>query len=357
MIKSINGLRAAFALIIFLDHSYLNGKSIFLEGGNLSVTFFFIISGFLLAYSYGERIVSGEVTSDKFFLKRIAKVYPLHVIGFVLSLPLIIAPKIYCNTLSLNDLYWGGQNLMLLHSWVPNNEVFLSYNAVSWFLSDIAFFYFLFPLLAIALLKRTTPQRVIISFLVLLFVEAFLILPMPSEYAQSLVYINPMFRLVDFVLGILLFQVFKLLSSKPALYRSGIIANMLEVVSVVLIVIVSVLVHDKGKLFYYSILFWIPISLMILSFVYNEKTGQKGFIGRFMSTPLLQKLGEISFSFYLLHWLVIHYLTKIGEETGYYGEGLPLVLVSLILSLLVAYCYNRFMEKKLVNKLENRILR
>ena len=76
-----------------------------------------------------------------------------------------------------------------------------------------------------------------------------------------------------------------------------------------------------------------------------------------MSTPLLQKLGEISFSFYLLHWLVIHYLTKIGEETGYYGEGLPLVLVSLILSLLVAYCYNRFMEKKLVNKLENRILR
>lgn len=66
------------------------GNLFFLEGGNLSVTFFFIVSGFLLSYSYGDRIVNGAVTSDKFFIKRVAKVYPLHLIGFVLSLPLIM---------------------------------------------------------------------------------------------------------------------------------------------------------------------------------------------------------------------------------------------------------------------------
>lgn len=239
---------------------------------------------------------------------------------------------------------------------MPDNEVFLSYNAVSWFLSDITFFYFLFPALAVLLLKKLTPKKTLAVFFLLLFVEVFLILPMPSQYAQSLVYINPLFRLVDFVLGIVLYQVFALISLKPNLYNSRIVSNMLEIICVVLITTISILVHDKGNLFYYSILFWIPIGLTILVFIYNEKTEQNGLIGKFMSTSFFQKMGEISFSFYLLHWLVVHYLTKIGEETGLYGEGIALVVVSFVLSLIVSYCYNRFLERKLVKKLEGKIL-
>ncbi len=41
---------------------------------------FFIISGFVLSLSYGERLVKEEMSNKKFFLSRIFKLYPLHLL-------------------------------------------------------------------------------------------------------------------------------------------------------------------------------------------------------------------------------------------------------------------------------------
>ena len=56
MIRSFTGWRYIFAVAIFMHHYQIDGKSVLQAGGVIGVTFFFILSGFLLAYGYKKWI-------------------------------------------------------------------------------------------------------------------------------------------------------------------------------------------------------------------------------------------------------------------------------------------------------------
>ena len=59
MINSLTSLRLFFALLVFASHLEIINKSfakhIFLEG-YVGVSFFFILSGFIIAYNYSDRV-------------------------------------------------------------------------------------------------------------------------------------------------------------------------------------------------------------------------------------------------------------------------------------------------------------
>lgn len=108
MIKSLNSLRFVFAFMIFLHHFSIGGSSVFREGGNLSVTFFFILSGFVLAYSYGDNIFRKQVSYKEFIYKRINRLFPLHIFGFVIALILYVSLVFVGKSLSTRFLLVGG---------------------------------------------------------------------------------------------------------------------------------------------------------------------------------------------------------------------------------------------------------
>ena len=81
MIKSLQGLRTLSMIGIFLFHAGL------LINGTFPVIFFFILSGFVLYWSYSSSVIEVNISKIISWVKnRMKKMYPIHVITFVMSI-------------------------------------------------------------------------------------------------------------------------------------------------------------------------------------------------------------------------------------------------------------------------------
>ena len=97
------------------------------------------------------------------------------------------------------------QNLTLTQSFTPRTDVYFSFNAPSWSLSDEAFFYLLFPFLVVALTasRLNRPVRLLLLALGLWLIELAWDWHFRNDRLHHwLTYISPMSRLVDFGIGV-----------------------------------------------------------------------------------------------------------------------------------------------------------
>ena len=82
MINTLTSLRILFALMVFGAHCYVLDPSFdthFFKEGFVGVSFFFILSGFIIAYNYEEKLLETTTTKRTFWVARIARIYPLHL--------------------------------------------------------------------------------------------------------------------------------------------------------------------------------------------------------------------------------------------------------------------------------------
>jgi len=349
MIKSLTSFRLFFAVLVFFSHlSFLKNnikysqvyEDYFAEGF-LGVSFFFILSGFILAYSYQEKLLTRKVSFRKFFVARVARIYPMHLLTLLIALPLSYS------TFFPNIVY----NFFLIQSFVPDESVFFSFNAPSWSISDEMFFYLLFPVI-IFLVNR---KKVIIPAILIFGISLVIILNF-FLYSENLkhffIYIYPPVRFLDFLLGIFLFQLYVKLKpiyiriNKPTLFElSGII-----------LFISFFIFHDRFRISYrYSVYYWLPMCLIILTFALSSccNFGRGGRFSRILSSKYLVVGGEISFSFYLLHYLVIAYLQIIFSkfEISLHDE-IKASLIFVISIVSSYFCYT-MVEKPCNWKLKN----
>lgn len=120
------------------------GLSGFLKNGSLGVSLFFILSGFVLTYTYQGTVFSGR----DFFAARFARIYPVYIFSLLVAAPLFFKSFIAeGNGDRVVPLVLG--KIFLIQSWVP--WMMHNWNVPSWSLSTEAFFYLLFPLLLPAL--------------------------------------------------------------------------------------------------------------------------------------------------------------------------------------------------------------
>src|SRR5260370_21844619 len=134
--------------------------------GYVGVSFFFVLSGFILVYTYGGR----PMILKNFWRARFARIYPAYAFSL-----LVTAPFFFYAALSMNIPFfvWAKAHLKLasalvlslLQAWVP--PAALTWNAVAWSLSVEAFFYVLFPFLPLFIVPPSPPH--------------FLLLPPPSS--------------------------------------------------------------------------------------------------------------------------------------------------------------------------------
>jgi peptidoglycan/LPS O-acetylase OafA/YrhL len=133
---------------------------------NLFVDLFFVISGFVIAAQYLEKVDSYDATK-RFLWRRIARIYPLHLLtlGFYLAIAAVLQlglahgenPARY----PLSDI---PAQLLMLHAVVGER---LTFNFPSWSLSAEMFCYLLFPLLA-AIAARWRPAIIVVVLAALL---------------------------------------------------------------------------------------------------------------------------------------------------------------------------------------------
>ena len=157
-IRSFTGMRFLAAVAVFISHVLAifpvveRGR---IPLGGAGVSFFFLLSGFILTYVYwpnGGRPNGGtkslamsrqDFNSRKFYLRRFARIWPLHIVTLLLNLFLIRGfSKFFAGDYAAAKL---SVNVGLLQSWIPNRQWLFPLNGVSWSLSAEAFFYLVFP--------------------------------------------------------------------------------------------------------------------------------------------------------------------------------------------------------------------
>ncbi|MFO0796255.1 MAG: acyltransferase [Gemmataceae bacterium] len=112
----------------------------FMAEGFAGVPFFFVLSGFVLAYSYHQRLARptrGDL--GRYLLARFARIWPVYLftLAVLAFLPLVPA---------LTTGWEVGTNLLLLQVWAPAPSPYPpGMNPAAWSLSDEVFFYLCLP--------------------------------------------------------------------------------------------------------------------------------------------------------------------------------------------------------------------
>lgn len=349
MIASLQSLRFIFAIMIFLHHYPVNGEGLFHAGGSCGVSFFMILSGFVMSAGYLEKVASPDFKKRPFLLKRLARLYPLHLLCLVGFL------CIHISGLTGLDYVKLLPNALLFQSWIPINSIYFSGNAVSWCLSDMLFFYAMFPILA-KCLKRFD-KKIGLRILGLLLLYLIVVVFMPEPYWHPFLYISPVFRLIDFVIGMLTYKFYVQL--KEANFDNKIISwsfskkSLIEILLALLLLAAIMLVPYIDRKYYYALLWWFIMPEIILSFALFNKTG--GVISILLSQRCVVFAGEFSFTFYMIHQMGIGVLHSIFNKLGLSMLWEVELLVCFVLILLVSYFVYRYYEVPISNYLRKKI--
>lgn len=200
-LDSLTGLRF-FAAWMVVVHHFSNFASLpFLSRytgfGASGVSFFFVLSGFVLTWSFVP-----HDTAPRFYWRRFARIWPLHAVTTLLALPVFY---------SMRDVPYDCTAILLsfalLHAWVPTATTYFAGNPASWSLSCELFFYALHPLFIRATLALRLAALAAAACCVLLTI--FVVARWSPEWWSArivgwLLYISPLFRVGEFLLGMAL---------------------------------------------------------------------------------------------------------------------------------------------------------
>ena len=308
MINTLTSLRFIFAMMVFGAHCYVIDNHFdihFFKEGFVGVSFFFMLSGFIIVYNYQKKFSENKITKRTFWVARIARIYPLH------WLTLLIAVALGNYVIASGTIDWCKHflaSLTLTNAYIPKDNYFFSFNSPSWSLCCEQLFYICFPFL----IAFTKDYRKLLS--------TFLICAILSVVGM---YFTPMIT-----------------SSQ---------GSIIEIASIALFLSFYLYAAEIPKVYRYSCYYWIPIAFILISF-----SLQKGMVSRLLSNRLLVIGGEISYSFYLIHLFVLLSYAKWQKESDFHIDwyiSIPLLFCVIILLSLLSYYYFEKPMNKLVKTL------
>lgn len=360
-LTTLTPLRGIAALLVVVFHSNLMlmafmppGHTHFIENGWLWVDFFFILSGFIMSYVYGHKFQSGVAGPEyrRYLGARFARVYPLHL--FTLVWAVICCTAIVRWASSLDPFFADMFNpraapasLLLIQAMHLYRAAPL--NTPSWSLSTEWWVYMIFPLLVpffsqLKMVGKLATAIVLVAFyIVLRYGLGPMAAPFPGHPTLNMVADFGIFRcLAGFLLGMLVFE----------LYRTGWASTVLKHSwSFVVFFGGSLLAMHLGIMDIVVVAFF---PFILLTAAYNQTT-----IKRLLDARMLQRLGDWSFSIYMVHvplaLIFIAYrvrqqpdryadFMKVISAPRNYQEGAIICVILVSLTLCVAALTYRFLE-------------
>jgi peptidoglycan/LPS O-acetylase OafA/YrhL len=198
---------AAFYVLLFhtLPEAFAlrHGPAVTLIGaGYVSVSFFFTLSGYILAFVYSSQ--GKAIDKGRFWLARVARIYPVFLLTMLLDFPFAVLNRL--DHLSISraiEKVAGGfvVECLMLQAWHINWRVL---DTPNWSLSVETFFYLLFPSLGAVLWRRRTSQLFSTVAVIWLLGMAASFLALHFGVAEKAVMFNPILHAPEFVGGIVL---------------------------------------------------------------------------------------------------------------------------------------------------------
>ncbi|MEU1709158.1 acyltransferase [Streptomyces sp. NPDC005706] len=305
-LPSLTGLRWIAALAVFLNHVATllplpDARPVLILGSS-GVTFFFVLSGFVLTWTYtaGDRAMP-------FYGRRFARVWPMLLVGVLVPLFLQLpdaAPG------QGHDLELMALSAVLLYqAWVPGH-ILGSTNPVTWSLACEAFFYALFPFVVRFTVRRSVRwlggaavALVLVGWGIKLWLWDAYPPQIPPAFTgvDGLIFgvYSPIARVWEFLLGVVAAAALRKgrrlplsVASATALLAGGFLA-------------LWVLRFETWRLFtIYDALpqFTAPLfALLVVTVAQRDMAGGRSWL----RTKPMVALGEWSYAFYLLHFTVL----------------------------------------------------
>jgi peptidoglycan/LPS O-acetylase OafA/YrhL len=320
-LPALTGVRFFAAFYVVLSHSlpWLAMRfripwpaKIFLSNGYLAVAMFFLLSGFILAYTYDGQI-AGSRNRARFWEARFARIYPVYLLSLVLA-------------------YWFERGLhvktqiavlTMTQAWNPlSPETVGAWNYPAWTLSVEAFFYLVFPSLLPFLSRRST---VALRCMGIACLVVAVLGHTPLEGLQnresfaslgSLIPL-PVWRLPEFLLGVVLGLYFlrtDAFSQKPS--RPATVA--LAVAGILL-----ALSLPLGK--------WVSLVIIPFAVLIYELACANNWLAMILSTRWMVLLGGASYAIYLLQFPVRAWTRTLFQHFSASVQSLSAPLTPLIL--------------------------
>lgn len=148
-LPALTGLRCFAALNIVFFH-FSNPKwfgpfAPIIDNGFTSVSFFLLLSGYILAYNYTDRARKGQLKSGSFWIARFSRLYPVYLLALVISIGMLMEEW---HVRSHAQFAWGVVlTPLLLQGWHPWLSTF--WNTPAWTMCTEAFFYLIFPFVVV----------------------------------------------------------------------------------------------------------------------------------------------------------------------------------------------------------------
>jgi peptidoglycan/LPS O-acetylase OafA/YrhL len=286
-LPALTGLRflAAFYVVLFHGLSWIEQRlrlpgflRQFLQNGTVAVSLFFLLSGFILSYTYCKKLDAGHAVGN-FWIARFARIYPVYALSMLIALPFQLHLSVPIRLAVL----------AMVQAWNPFHQEWAgAWNYPAWSLSVEAFFYLVFPFLQRWIEKINYRSLAIIA------VMSTIWCVIAGTPLQSIgVRYNlafglalgplPIVRFPEFLIGVCLGNHF---------VRSGFFFRSSSFVYVSALVALALLSLPIGT---WASLVVIPFAAMIYSLA-----SQSTMLSAYLSSRLMILLGEASYSLYLL---------------------------------------------------------
>ena len=274
-----------------------------LAHGNLAVDFFFLLSGFVIALNYSERLAGAAGVAD-FLFQRFARVYPLHLLMLLGFLAYFGAAALTGGTpLGEQDPGYFLASLFLVQNWGFMDGP--GWNVPAWSISAEAAAYLLFPVLLPLLAPARRPGWALAGGIALLGLSVQPLFALLGHSFPDAVAETGLLRcLIQFAMGMLLFELFRRLEGR--------VAPALPIAAAALLAVASALAGA-------------PVVPLIWAALILGLACSSG--GPLAAGPLVW-LGRISYATYLSHYLLLTLFRYAFVEEG---RPVSLALVALYL--------------------------
>ena len=173
--------------------------------------------------------------------------------------------------------------------------------------------------------------------LIVLLLYICLMTVLPSPLVNPILYANPLTRVLDFIIGIILYKIYisdQGIALKHKLAgKSSLIVSLIELSVISLIVITAIVYpHLQPRVRTVSI-FWLSIPLTVFFFALSDHG--KGVVSRFLQRKTMLWLGNISFGLFIIHVPVLRIFNSVSVQVGIaHLTSIHFILFATILILL-----------------------
>ena len=309
---------------------------------NVGVSYFFILSGFVMIIAYGQK---KNISFLSYMQKRFARIYPVTFLAAFLllclkSIEFFVFPE--KSDLRITDFFLS---ISLQQAWIPSKA--MSFNTPAWSITVEWFFYLCFPFLFNRFYKRPNLKMLTATVLLVWFFSQYILhYLLDSNYytgfpsaSHSFIHYFPLLHLNEFLIGNVAGLVFiKYLNGQKK-------ANDLTIIA--LLVVAAIVLQYNTTLSFHNGLLMLVFAPLILLISCNN-----GLFSKLSNLKFLIFLGEISFGIYILQKPIFMAIKGVFTAFNWYQPILQFY-ISLIGLLLVSALSYHYFENPLRRKISN----